>query len=52
MPRTGMLKLAIKFAIRSHNDKTALKHALMAGKYLPAYISPKRLNKAFDDIVR
>ena len=51
MPRTGMLKLTMKFVMRSHNDHTYLETAMMAASHLPTYISQKRLNRAFDEVV-
>jgi len=48
--RKGMLKLTMKFAMRSHDDHSYLKTALMAASHLPEYISPKRMNRAFEEV--
>ena len=48
--RKGALKLAIKFAMRSHEDHAYIKRTMMVAGFLPEYISPRRLNKAFKEV--
>ena len=48
--RKGALKLTMKFAMRSHQDHAYIKRTMMVAGFLPEYISPKRLDKAFEEV--
>jgi hypothetical protein len=48
--RKGLLKLAMKFAIRSHNDRTYIVLAMQAASYLPAKIANTRFEKARQEV--